>query len=99
MWGQTNQKASLIGKWRQIEPQDDAEDITIAFGLNGDLIYSIDTEEKTQFINLVFEIFDDTLITDQPSAPQKEYTKFYFETDDLLVLDYDGEKTKFQRVS
>ena len=98
MIDQSKQNPSLIGQWRQIEPSSDAEAVTMAFALNGELVYSIDTEEKTQIINLVYEVSDDTLITDQPSAPQKEYTKFYFEADDLLVLDYEGEKTKFQRV-
>jgi hypothetical protein len=70
----------------------------MAFGLNGELVYSIDTQEKMQIINLVYKVSGNTLITDQPSAPQKEYTKFYFEADGLLVLDYDGEKPKFQRV-
>jgi hypothetical protein len=98
MINQSNQNPSLIGRWRQIEPSNDAEEVTMSFGLNGELVYTIDTEEKTQFINLVFEISEDTLITDQPSAPQKEYTKFYFESDNLLVLDYDGDQTKFQRI-
>jgi hypothetical protein len=70
----------------------------MVFTTDGKLIYSIDSEESTQIINLVYETFEDTLITDQPSAPKKEYTQYYFESDDLLVLDYDGDKTKFQRV-
>ena|SRR5215203_2635770 len=97
MTNQANQNPSLIGQWTQIEPPNDAEEVTMAFGLNGELVYSIDTQEKTQIMNLVFEVSGDTLITDQPSAPQKEYTKFYFEDADSLVLDYDGEKTKFRR--
>jgi YD repeat-containing protein len=100
MISQINQTPPLVGKWRQItsNKETDGEETTMVFTLDGKLIYSIDTDDRTQIINLVYETFGDTLITDQPSAPKKEYSQYYFESDDLLILDYDGEKTKFQRV-
>ncbi len=67
------------------------------FTNDGKLTYLIHTGDKTQVINLVYEVSGDQLITDQPSSPKREITKFSFEASDVIVLDYNGEKTRFKR--
>ena len=69
----------------------------MVFTNDGKLIYSIHTGGKTQVINMVYEVSGDQIITDQPSSPRREVSKFSFEPNGILVLDYNGEKTRFIR--
>jgi len=69
----------------------------MVFTNDGKLIYSIHTGGKTQVINMVYEVSGDQIITDQPSSPRREASKFSFEPNGILVLDYNGEKTRFIR--
>jgi hypothetical protein len=96
MNNQPNPGLTLIGRWRQIGPASD-ESTSMEFTNDGKLIYSIHSAGKTRVINLVYEVSGDQLITDQPSNPRKEISKFYFEPSGILVLDYQGEKTRFSR--
>ena len=41
-------------------------------------------------MNMVYEVSGDQIITDQPSNPQKEISKFYFEPSGILVVDQPG---------
>ena len=87
--------ADLIGRWREVGPENEAS--TMVFTEDGELIYSIHSGDRTEIINLVYEVSGDQLITDQPSSPRKEISKFYFEPNGILVIDYQGEKTRFMR--
>jgi hypothetical protein len=92
---QPNSGQTLIGRWRQVGPA--AGETTMVFTNDGKLIYSVHTGDKIQTINMVYEVSGDQIITDQPSNPRKEISKFYFESSGILVIDYHGEKTRFVR--
>ena len=92
---QPNPGQTLIGRWRQVGPA--ADESTMVFTNDGKLIYSVATGDKIQVINMVYEVSGDQIITDQPSNPQKEISKFYFEPSGILVVDQPGEKTRFMR--
>jgi len=96
MNNQSNPGLTLVGRWHQVGPAAD-ESTSMVFTNDGKLIYSIHTRDKTQIINMVYEASGDQIITDQPSDPRKEITKFYFEPSGILVLDHQGEKTRFMR--
>lgn len=95
MNNQPNPGLSLIGRWRQVGPA--ANESTMVFTNDGKLIYSIHTGDKIQVINMVYEVSGDNITTDQPSNPRKEISKFYFEPGGILVVNYQGEKTRFMR--
>jgi len=95
MNNQPNPGLTLIGRWRQVGPAADGS--TMIFTNDGKLIYSIHTGDKTQVINMVYEVSGDQIITDQPSNQRKEISKFYFEPSGILVVDYQGEKARFIR--
>ena len=95
MNNQPNADPTLIGRWRQVGPTN--EQSSMVFTDDGKLIYSIHEGDKTQVINMVYEVSGDQIITDQPSHPQKEISKFYFEPSGILVIDHQGEKTRFMR--
>lgn len=86
---------TLIGRWREVGPA--ADESTMVFTNDGKLIYSVHNGDKVQVMNMVYEVSGDQIITDQPSNPQKEISKFYFEPSGILVVDHQGEKTRFMR--
>jgi hypothetical protein len=47
---------------------------------------------------LTYRVEDDLLITDQPSSPREERTRFWFSPDGRLVLDYEGVQARYVRV-
>jgi hypothetical protein len=46
---------------------------------------------------LTFRIDGDTIITDQPSAPREEWTRFEIDTDGKLILWFSGEPATYVR--
>ncbi|MBC7932696.1 MAG: hypothetical protein H7Z38_19210 [Rubrivivax sp.] len=97
----TRSKAdSLLGRWLQVATEDETvpgEIMTLTFTGDGKLVYCARKDGVAQIINLVYEVAGDTIISDQPSEPRIDHTKFWFETDDSLVLEYDGIPTWFRR--
>jgi hypothetical protein len=92
----------LIGKWRS-----DADDpatqaaygeVTQAFHADGRLTYIIHSPEKDQVMRLVYKVVGDQLITDQPSAPPEHRTKFSFDDRDRLILEDEGQRSRFVRM-
>ena len=69
----------------------------MAFTSGGKLIYSIHAGDKTQVINMVYEVSGNQIITDQPSHPHRGISSFSFEPNGILVLDYNGEEARFER--
>lgn len=100
MGGQINQSLSVVGRWRRVVTADEAnpdEEVTMVFTPDGKLVYVVHDREGRHIIHLVYRVAGDTLITDQPSEPRPEHTKFSFEADGTLILDYGGIKSWFER--
>jgi hypothetical protein len=66
---------------------------------DGKLIYTVNEHEKSEIINLIYKVNGNVLITDQPSKPKKEKTKFSFEANGQLLLQYGNSKSWFKRVT
>jgi hypothetical protein len=49
-------------------------------------------------MRLVYRVDGDELITDQPSAPGEHRTKFSFDDGGRLILEDEGETSRFVRV-
>jgi hypothetical protein len=85
----------LIGKW--IVDTDEFQGTMMTFKDNGELIYEIIEKEKTSIINLTFETKGDSIITNQPSHPQVEKTR-YTVSDEFLIMDYQGVISKYKKM-
>lgn len=89
----------IIGKW--VTDHEDKESInqfgnvSLVFSTNGILKYIIHEDEKDQIIFLTYRIEGDFLITDQPSTPKEERTRFEITADGHLVLYYEKDKSIF----
>lgn len=92
----------LLGTW--IRDPEDAEsvrkfgNVKLHFTADGQLIYTILDEHKDQKIFLTYRVENNVLITDQPSAPREERTKFQItEEGKLEQEDSDGLTSRYIR--
>ena len=90
----------LWGRW-ETDP-DDATSLReygrtfLEIRRDGTLDYSIHLPDKVSTIKLEYRIDGDTLITDQPSAPKEERTRFWL-TDGKLVLLFESHEATYIR--
>ena len=90
-----------MGRWKLFKDEGATEigdGVTMTFTEDGKLVYVIHEKDSKQIMNLVFRVDGNHLITNQPSQPQEEKTKFSFDAEGNLILDYDGNKSWFTRV-
>ena len=91
----------FLGRWKLIKNEGATEigdGVTMTFTEDGNLVYVIHQNDSKQVMNLVFRVDGTHLVTNQPSQPQEEKTKFSFDADGNLILDYAGNKSWFTRV-
>lgn len=93
--------SNLIGSWNSDETDEATQKalgkVTMTFTEDGKLIYDIFEGGKQQRMNMVYKVQGDTIISDQPSHPQEQRTRYKVENGDKLILDFEGEKTVFNR--
>ena len=92
--------SALIGRWRLVHTEGPAnfEHVTMEFGSDGGLQYSIGLPDGIQIVNLTYSVAGDVIITNQPSAPGEERTRFALGTDGRLELNHSGTRSWFERV-
>jgi hypothetical protein len=100
--GNENQITQLLGTWHS-DPTDRAGvhsygDVTLKFGPDGTLLYVVHQADKDQVIRLTFRVEPGFIVTDQPSQPRPEKTRYEFTQDGKLVLAFGGEKSCYIRV-
>jgi hypothetical protein len=94
-------QSKLVGKW-QIDPSDQAAldrfgNVLLEFRNDGSLVYVVESDSKDQIIFLRFRIGGEDLITDQPSAPKEERTRFGFTEDGRLFLEHEQGRAHYMR--
>jgi hypothetical protein len=92
---------SLIGIWA-VDVTDtqafaDLGDVLLDFKEDGRLIYTIRADAKHQIMNLRYSIEGSTIVTDQPSMPKVERTKFLLSEGGVLSLEFGGVYYRFRR--
>jgi hypothetical protein len=90
----------IVGSWRLIRSEaiGPSEPVIMEFDPTGALTYSILLGDRTQIFKLTYEIDGDAIVTDQPSAPRKERTRFSIDPNGLLELEKADERTWYERV-
>jgi hypothetical protein len=97
----THTTADLVGVWHleEADPSLDMDEpVELQFEAGGELRYCIDARSRWQVMRLTYRIDGDTLVTDQPSHPREERTRFDL-LGQTLVLHYGGGKARFTRGS
>jgi hypothetical protein len=95
-------KQQLVGKWRS-DPEDpeaisEYGDVSLDFLPNGGLTYTVRAEGKREIMLLTYRVEGDVLITDQPSHPKEERTRFEIKPCGKLVLLYEHRPSTYVRV-
>jgi hypothetical protein len=93
----------LVGTWRS-DPSDVAGirkygAITLQFLADGTLVYTVRESGKASMACLTYRTEPGFLITDQPSKPRLERTKYHIGEDGVLVLESGDQKTRYVKVS
>jgi len=92
---------NLVGTW-VVDKGDkralaDLGDVLLEFDEEDALTYVIRGRDSDQIIKLRYRIDGDTIITDQPSAPQVEHTAFSLSENGMLTLAFGGVPYRFIR--
>ena len=93
---------SLIGCWRMIKAEGDVETgerVEMEFEPSGRLVYGIlHGSDRWQLMILTYRVDGDVLISDQPSHPREERSRFFFPEHDVLCLEQPDNKSLFERI-
>ena len=98
IFGAKELDSRLFGSW--ISDQTDETtarhlgDVTTTFTSSGLLTYKIKESDKVQIINMTFRTEEEYIISDQPSSPGKERTRYCVDSE-KLILEFEGQETKF----
>ena len=89
----------LVGRW-VIDPFDvEAIEVlgqaNLEFRSDGSLVYSVVKADRIQTMFLTYRVSGDELITNQPSAPLEERTRFSFTQDGCLALTFRNQESGF----
>jgi len=87
-------RAKLIGKWYG---RVSGETVGLEFLEDGRLAYAILTEHRTQIMRMTYRVDGEFVVTDQPSNPREERTRFLWDDSGALVLEFGGEQSRFTR--
>jgi len=91
---ETDGSGSIVGRWFG---RVNDEPVGLEFLLDGRLAYAVLSGERAQTIRMAYRIDADHIITDQPSSPHEERTRFWLEDPDCLVVEFGGLATRFTR--
>jgi hypothetical protein len=89
-----NIPAELLGTWKMMRSEPpQTEDVRMIFHPDGRLVYEIHLQDRIQMMNLTYRISENVIISDQPSHPKEEQTRFAFEDNgSTLVLEFANSK-------
>jgi len=89
----------LLGCWHLEQAEEDlhSEPVEVEFRPTGELIYSIDAGDRWQVLRLTYRVEDDVLVTNQPSAPREERTRFELTPEGTLVLELRGTSASYRK--
>ena len=88
-----NLDSMLVGWWQSTSAGDAN---FMEFRADGTRNYCVELADRWQIMKLVFRIEADEIVTDQPSAPREERTRFDFEGTTLYLLN-EGERVVYRR--
>jgi hypothetical protein len=93
--------AALLGTWKS-DPSDTAASldygkVTLEFGADGTLLYISHGSDKDDVIRLTYTVEPDFIVTDQPSQPRVERTRYRFTDDGKLILSFAGQESSYVR--
>ncbi len=93
----------LLGTWRLVEcnePSFKGElGTSVTFEEEGRMTYTFHQKERDQIVPLTYKLLGPLLVTNQPSDPREEWTRFRFDEAGQLVLEFEKTTAVFQKQS
>jgi hypothetical protein len=99
VFGRKNRDSKgLVGCWHLVRTEGQPfEPAEADFRDDGRLYYSVLSGQRWQIMKLRYRIEGDTLVTDQPSHPREERSRFALAPDGTLTIEFAGNKSAFRR--
>jgi hypothetical protein len=99
----STQLNELLGTWKS-DPQDEESlrsfgKVTLNFGSDGSLLYTVHQAEKDHVMRLTFRVDSGFIVTNQPSHPHSERTAYELTSDGKLVLTFGALRTWYTKVA
>jgi hypothetical protein len=93
----------LVGKWIS-DPEDtegisEYDNVSLDFSKDGRLTYTVHDQGKRRIVLLTYRVEGDVLVTDQPSDPREERTRFEITPSGRLVLLYEQRPSTYVRIA
>jgi hypothetical protein len=89
----------LFGLWVSEPTESENGTTRLHFFENGDLLYVVRSEQRDEVSRLTYTTQGDVIISDQPSVPRKEATKYFIDEDGFLLLEHGGVRSRYRRIS
>jgi hypothetical protein len=93
--------ARLHGRWLLVRSEDPKmqvdEGVELHFFADGKLTYTIKQSGRRQIMNLVYEVAGSEIVSNQPSAPAENRTRYAFDDEEHLVLEFGGSRSWYRR--
>lgn len=98
-----NAAGALIGRWAT-DPNDtdslrEYGRTTLDFGPDGKLTYIIHGDGKDDIMLLTYRIDGGMIVTNQPSAPNEEYSAFTVTPEGVLIIEFGGIQSRYVRTT
>jgi hypothetical protein len=91
-------ESDLVGCWHLMRADDaSAEPAEADFREDGRLYYSVLSGDRWQIMKLRYRVDGGLLVTDQPSHPREERTRFSMDADGSLILEFEGQRSWFKK--
>ena len=91
----------LIGVWHtdpeDVQALESYGRVRLNFTKDRRLVYTIHADGKDEIILLSYRVEGQFLVTDQPSQPNEERTRFSITPDGSLILHYEGHESTYIR--
>ena len=92
---------TLIGEWitdsSDLQTVEELGDVLLDFRADRQLIYTQSCDGQINIIKLTYYIDGDCIVTDQPSSPSIERTRFAMSSEGVLTLAFGGKPYRFVR--
>src|SRR5688572_28410674 len=93
--------ARLHGRWLLVRSDDPTMEVgeggEMEFSADGKLTYTIMQGDRRQIMNLTYEVQGSELVSNQPSAPAENRTRYHIDGAGQLVLNFGGSNSWYRR--
>lgn len=93
----------LHGQWQLVRSDDPTmevgEGVQMQFAPDRKLTYTIKQSGSRQIMNLTYEVQGAEIVSNQPSAPAENRTRYSIDEQGQLVLEFGGSRSWYRRAS